>query len=101
MKLTQEEKRIKLSEVCSFVHNMDRSFVWFSIDRWVEFDPFNDLNAAHELEKVLRGTEEQHHNDPMVNRRWKMYQYHLMQKFGASATAAERAEALGKTLNLW
>jgi hypothetical protein len=64
-------------------------------------DPLQDLNAMHEAEKVLHGTEEQYYNDPTVNRRWKEYQYFLMQSYGASATAAHRAEAFLRTLNLW
>ncbi len=64
-------------------------------------DYLNDLNAVHELEMKMRGTLEQYHNDPVMHRRWKEYQYYLIQRYGASATAEERCEALLKTLNLW
>jgi hypothetical protein len=65
-------------------------------------DYFNDLNAVHELEKVLN------------EERWPQYREELRTvvlgeiQFGLEwckadihATAAQRAEALGLTLNLW
>ncbi len=113
--MTQEEKQIKLLEFAgwkcialyddgvSFYQNEKGEIASFPASRNGTSAPdyFRDLNATNELEKVLRGTEEQYYKDPMVNRRWKMYQCDLMQKFGASATAAERAEELGKAFNLW
>ena len=94
MKLTQEEKRIKLAESCPFVHKMDRQFVWLSNGRWVEFDPFNDLNAVHELEKLLSDSEWDKYGDCLDSIRNPV-------KNWIHATATQRAEALGKTLNLW
>jgi hypothetical protein len=51
----------------------------------------NDLNAMHEAEMILRGTDKEYFNDIFINRRWKEYQYRLIHKYGASATARERA----------
>jgi hypothetical protein len=62
-------------------------------------DYFNDLNAVHELEKV------------MANEQWPIYAamfappddypWRLLSRPLLHATAAQRAEALGKTLGRW
>lgn len=70
---------------------------------WIKQIPdyVNDLNEMYDAEKVLRGTDEQYYNDVLVNRRWKEYQYFLMSKYGASATATQRSEAFLRILDLW
>ena len=50
-------------------------------------DHFNDLNAMHEAEKVLD-------NGHIIG-------YVQRLERGALSTAAQRAEAFGRTLNLW
>jgi hypothetical protein len=109
--MTQEQKRIKLAEAggwkcAEHVAEFDKPFALMCWHRpgnaeWQTEEPpdyFNDLNAVHELEKVL------------TNGQRRSYFYHL---FGTQrlddaelwkavhATAAQRAEALGLTLNLW
>lgn len=105
--MTQEEKRLKIAEACGWTH--------IEAETWTQgkpggiygykpirpkFDPcrrfhipdyFGDLNACHEMEKQL--TDDQ----------WDKYCDRLggSLRHCASATAAQRAEAFGLTLNLW
>jgi hypothetical protein len=54
-------------------------------------DYLNDLNAMHEAEKVLNGSQSREYGQwilPLYGYAW-------------SATAAQRAEAFLRTLNLW
>lgn len=111
--MTQEEKRIKLAETAGWkVHPKDRFIVIppnspHSVQPLSTIpDYFNDLNAVHELEKVLADRCKE--ND---------YWFFIRELLGFSdaqsdwdevdhfkavhATAAQRCEALGKTLNLW
>jgi hypothetical protein len=60
-----------------------------------------DLNAVHEVEMQLRGTDDQHYNDPIIYRRWKEYQHYILESYGVCATARQRCEAILKTLNKW
>lgn len=58
-------------------------------------DYFNDLNAMHEAEKVLTNNQRGDYSiklQTITGGEWFLC-YH--------ATAAQRAEALGRTLNLW
>jgi hypothetical protein len=94
--MTQEQKRIKLVEAGGWKPDK-RGFGWLSPHGYYDTPPdyFNDLNAVHEVEKVL--TEDQYDE----------YRHHLVKPAGYlwrgifSATSAQRAEALGKALNLW
>ena len=115
--MTQEEKRIKLAEAAGFTDIMlPMGFHQQMSDekskecggRWRFEIPnyFEDLNAVHELEKIL--------NAGQINTYLsKLYAYTKLAKVGANpweiisvrvavhATAAERCEAIGLTLNLW
>ncbi len=91
--MTQEQKRIKLTEAGGWKPDK-RGFGWLSPHGYYDTPPdcFNNLNDVHELEKVL--TDAQYADYALmvcgsVNHR------------PLSATAAQRAEALGKALNLW
>jgi hypothetical protein len=53
-------------------------------------DYTGDLNACAEFEKHLRGTDEEHFNNPIIHRRWKEYNYTIMNLYGVSASAEER-----------
>ena len=61
-------------------------------------DYLNDLNACHEMEKSLTDDQTE---DYLINLAWndrdKIMDEHVL----AFATAAQRAEAFLKTLNLW
>lgn len=54
-------------------------------------DILGDLNVMAQAEAILRGPEERLAKDAYYYRRWKEYQYLLMSRYGASATAMERA----------
>jgi hypothetical protein len=110
MKLTEQEKRIKLAEAARWKGISEQFLVGYApwrtepysdrvnacpVDELECFpldplpDYFNDLNAVHELEQI-------------VKRVWGKYVKILNSITDpACATAAERCEAIGKTLNLW
>jgi hypothetical protein len=102
--MTQEQKRIKLAEVAGWeVHPKDRFFVIppnspHSVQSLSTIpDYFNDLNAVHEFEKLL-----------YLHQFWSYADLLSItvdtsrgKDFYISATAAQRAEAIGLTLNLW
>jgi len=98
MKLTEQEKRIKLADAQG-------------LTGWEEArclpDYFNDLNAVHELQDKLTNDQQfefvYHLNDvlelvPLSSP--ASYREVVLFAF-ANATATQRSEALGKTLNLW
>lgn len=140
MKLTLEEKRIKISAACgkanlwhimkhglyfrpdahgytssraeAWVVSEDEAKKWeykpagYPADHVTIFpvsppDYFNCLNACHEMENWLRGTEEEYRTVPAIQQRWKSYEQALLQYFGISATAQERAELFGVVMKLW
>ena len=108
MQLTNEQKRIKIAEACGWrivqanVHTMH---VWepgaesparlgLNLENKLP-DYLNDLNAMHEAEKVLDGSqidEYKHRLKIVVTDKERISQ---------CATATQRAEAFGRTLNLW
>ena len=104
--MTQEQKRIKLANYAGWherpePHGSHNATAWWhNQDRYPSYlmpvpDYFNDLNAVHELEKVLLGDDIE---------TWLTYDKYLAEgdtKFTWHTTATQRAEALGKTLNLW
>jgi hypothetical protein len=59
----------------------------------------SDLNAMHEAEKVLRGVMKPTDTDTIIGDR--MHDYAERLNYAFDATAAQRAEAFLKTLNLW
>lgn len=85
--MTQEQKRIKLAEA-------------FGMTGWEEAralpDFFNDLDAVHELEKALTYEQQCFYCDIL-----KMVVGGPAYMPAVRASAAQRCEALGKTLNLW
>lgn len=114
--MTQEEKKIKIAEARGWRRHFGDgliaakdAYVWISPDGrrkdgiWkaddeMQFlavgipDHFNDLNTMHEAVKML--TEQQQYE--MVKHLGV-----LGVRWGLLATAAQRAEAFGKTLDLW
>ena len=119
MKLTKEEKRIKIAEACGYQRSLNKSWTNAIGQRWLKPghdksilhfwislkdlpDYFNDLNAMHEVEKDMQSIiQERYANKLRViiseielddyNENW-----HPM-----TASASQRAEAFGLTLNLW
>jgi hypothetical protein len=106
--MTQEEKRIKLAEAdgwkpngAGYWHKNGEvcALQFESLDgRGNDVYPlpnyFHDLNAVHELEKVL----DEKQQDIMNNTLWDIMSG---RKYLWHATATQRAEALGLTLGLW
>jgi hypothetical protein len=101
--MTQEEKRIKLAEVAGWeVIELTLCNVKPDKNGDPEIEPiaplpdyFNDLNAVHELEETLVKD---------MRALWMINLCKLTDdSFWATtrATATQRAEALGLTLNLW
>ncbi len=62
-------------------------------------DYTSDLNAMHEAEKVLRKPIKPTDSDSIISDR--MHDYAEALNYCIDATAAQRAEAFLKTLNLW
>ncbi len=60
-------------------------------------DYLNDLNAMHEAEKVLTAEQEEIYHSILADMCSAVYAY----RFAISATAAQRAEAFLKALDLW
>jgi hypothetical protein len=112
MNLTDQEKRIKVADACGWTSiqqgnnaqgarllgaspaNKDRT----SYDGLILHelpDYANDLNAMAEAEEVL--TDEQHYDFTAL----MVKTYGGKNRSIISATAAQRFDAFGKTLNLW
>ena len=109
--MTQEKQRIAIGIACGWqnvtpvvvqnvTHQGDDRTVGISSDSgWVPDYP-NDLNACHEMEKVLM--------EKGVNAWWSYVAFinrHNPRPFGTEtavhATAAQRCEAFLRTLGLW
>jgi hypothetical protein len=99
-----EEQRIAIAEACNWKKTLDLEMcVWFCKEQnmYCESDPLQDLNAMHEAEKALSP-------DQGI-----VYYYNLKRAILGllnvsptdlsfiCATAAQRAEAFLRTLNLW
>jgi len=121
MKLTQEEKRIRILIAIGWslvnVYQWDESNPsvrlpkQFHVDKYGVIhnapDMFCDLNAIHEAEKLLTETQFQTYLDWLDVSCGGELELSAMidgSAFGfglVHATAAQRAEAFGLTLNLW
>jgi len=115
MKLTLEQKRIKIAEACGWTLFSDgwaRPDTQFyadgrpvPLDEITSFteaglpDYFSDLNAMHEAEQRWLGNVEKLRMDGPFYLEWRNYRSRLADNI--SATATQRAEAFGLTLNLW
>ena len=102
--MKEQEQRLAIAEACQHLPVLMGDYIWsntgYIIDPFKEIiiDPINDLNAMHEAEKVL------HQRLDL----WWDYANNLKganSELGVDgvihATAAQRAEAFLKTLNLW
>lgn len=101
MQLTNEQKRIKIAEACGWTQHSDGYWSHLtltprgSVSASALPDYLNDLNAMHEAERVLDGSqidEYKHRLKIVVTDKERISQ---------CATATQRAEAFGRTLNLW
>lgn len=108
--MTPEAQQIAIAEACGWRHeyihgNGVDDYVWvhptngkaYSEDSVVFPDYLNDLNAMHEAEKVLL-------DNGAINSQRRQYDgwlWGITAGRTISATAAQRAEAFLRTLNLW
>ena len=101
--MNTEQQRIAIAQACGYKDVAIRltegtikvmtGFKNFPFDEEVP-DYLNDLNAMNEAEKQLEAED---------NHAYGCYCFELYEKYGntVSLTAAQRAEAFLKTLNLW
>jgi hypothetical protein len=97
--MTPEKQRVAIAEACGW--KWERLWTGELHGKPVgEQGPFrelpdylNDLNAMHEAEESLHGNQYVEYTNLLIEIEGSL--------FGIRATAAERAEAFLKTLNLW
>jgi hypothetical protein len=98
--MNKELQRIKIAEACGWEINKRKLLAKPPNDSWQYLDTIpdylNDLNAMHEAEKVLDTTSDQNTIGSYAS-----YAQCLAWDGGYSATAAQRAEAFLRALNLW
>jgi hypothetical protein len=118
--MIQQEKRIKIAEACGWIdiyrgsrkgnRTPEGNTLWGtkdapSINYGREYvivpDYFNDLNAMQFAEKVLTENVTYMQRHAFNNYAYRLIEMCKHQCNAVSAPAAERAEAFGKTLNLW
>ena len=96
--MTEQQQRIAIAEFCPFVKPYGKGeLLWKAADgRNIYFDPLNDLNAMHAAEKLL------------TNDQWSIYSPKLWlithqppATYECHASAAQRAEALLRTIRKW
>lgn len=103
--MTSEQKRIAIAEACGWKSRLVPREEGYGYATWWEHptqkggipDYLNDLNAMHEAEKVL--TEEQLRD--YWSKLWLVVKPKTAIHLLCHATAAQRAEAFGLTLQLW
>lgn len=100
--MSPEAQRIAIAEACGWTAISRYNGIGLSPSGRHELIPdyLNDLNAIHEAEKIfLVGAVEENW------KRYDAYRKHLDEMVGSEdahvATAAQRAEAFLRTLNLW
>ena len=100
--MTPEAQRAAIAEACPFVMKQGSYELIKVSGRLVYFDPLNDLNAMHEAEKVLTAEQCGHYNNELCEVK-RPYNKTLPQseQWTWGSSAAQRAEAFLKTLNLW
>lgn len=105
--MNKEQQRIKIAEACGWETNKRKWLAKPPNDSWQYLDTMpdylNDLNAMHEAEKNLKPKQQVNYwnwvnklagNDPTNS-------IYLVWGDAIFATAAQRAEAFLRTLNLW
>lgn len=116
-KLTQEEKNIKICEALGWRRikpDMVGPLCWEKANEPHEFgftaywqhelpNYFNDLNACHEMEKVLDEKQELRYLAKLAAQVsiGKQHTVSWNRERTYHATATQRAEAFGLTLNIW
>jgi hypothetical protein len=110
--LTQAEKRVKIAEACGWRYPGSMHLKTQAWNRWIPPkgakgkvpDYFRDLNACHEMEKTLTEKQSIDYEDRLRHAVINKGEPHNADPWDfqvCHATAAQRAEAFGKTLGLW
>lgn len=110
--MTNEEQRIAIAKACGWhrcgPHPNTNSLVGFpkdvepSMDDWeVVPNYLNDLNAMHKVEKVLTFEQWSKYVDHLIDSSEAIEDIPIRGYESIHATAAQRAEAFLRTLNLW
>lgn len=105
-----EAQRIAIARACGWINQGETKGVPALSHRWVRpGDSYvftalpnylNDLNAMHEAEKVLTESQKWFYLDLLVPADPLSIPYNEQWRF-AHATAAQRADAFLRTINLW
>lgn len=123
MKLTQEQKRIKIAEACGWTVREfpDTNGLWYAYNyssghsthngglsedhaKTVLYpNYFSDLNACHKMESKLSDLDAYKYHEELTLSAMdqELISNKAVKTYVWNATAAQRAEALGLTLNLW
>lgn len=103
-----ELQRIKIAEACGWVldHIRNGAMYYLPEKDFHVGDPLNDLNAMAEAEKILNERQRQTYAWQIIRLARKQagideHESHYPVPFVLFATAAQRAEAFLRTLNLW
>lgn len=88
-----EQQRIAIARACGEDND--------SIVRGLIPDYLNDLNAMHEAEKILSDNNQMKFRGELVDMMRPKYGFESACLLAIHATAAQRAEAFLRTLNLW
>ena len=102
--MTPEAQRIAIAEACGWTEISDWGAGGINgkhpTEPWVEVIPdyLNDLNAMHEAEKTLNFIKAAEYARILTSIAWQSEQPVFAPM---TATAAQRAEAFLRTLNLW
>ena len=94
------KQRIAIAKACRWEPETFGPDWWQSESKMPDYP--NDLNAMHEAEKVLRDKWDSYFGELIsIRSRDALKSQHPADLSPAGATAAQRAEAFLKTLNLW
>ncbi len=110
--MTPEAQRIAIAEACPKVFNIvqttfnGRQVHWRLNDGCdgIRVDPLSDLNAMHQAEETLTHTQRENYSNALSNLLEMGYcgEYDAIESFNCyHATAAQRAEAFLRSLNLF
>lgn len=96
--MTQDQKRIKIAEACDALVIPSDSAGDEYYSHLVP-DYFGDLNACHEMEAVLTDEQWWQYTEQLFTTRLGRFEHDT--RAAVHASAAQRAEAFGRTLGLW
>ena len=108
--MNKEAQRIAIARVCGLkirkvIYNKGTAEVWVSEGREPIPDYLGDLNAMHEAVKtrIPKGIKREEYILRLCGGdEWRSYDMNILDAvYCEEATAAQRAEAFLKTLNLW